>query len=268
VRCSKAHHSSVPFSFVYSYSEHSEGSDGFLPLSPPLLQPPLSGGWEHLGPDKKQKHTSLPGESKKGADCCPGLEWPSVYSGQLTWLHSSEEHPRHTPPGKRVVCVLQLSGKDLWADGIPTNGTRYLRYTRRAALLFCMRLYMAVHVPVWDVCTHVMCEPVRGQLWVLWPQELPPYVLRQCHFLEPGIPRLAWLARESQGSACLCLPGNGIPNVYGTQLFLLRLVGQACYQWVSFFSFLFFIFFFFKYMLYFPHKSYTPSRVWRGRLLR
>lgn len=185
--------------------------------------------------------------------------WSGPLSIQLTWLHSSEEDPRHTPPGKRVVCVLQLSGKDLWADGIPTNGTRYLRYTRRAALLFCMRLYMAVHVPVWDVCTHVMCEPVRGQLWVLWPQELPPYVLRQCHFLEPGIPRLAWLARESQGSACLCLPGNGIPNVYGTQLFLLRLVGQACYQWVSFFSFLF---------MYFPHKSYTPSRVWRGRLLR
>lgn len=139
---------------------HSEGSDCLLPFSSPLLQPPLSGGWEHLGSDKKQKHTSLPGESKKGAKSCPSLAWPSVYSGQLTLLHLSAGHPGHpghTPPGKRVIGVLQLRGKVFWTDGhsqMPTNGASYLRYTPRAALPFRMCLYMAAYVPC-RMCAHM-----------------------------------------------------------------------------------------------------------------
>lgn len=61
---------------------------------------------------------------------------------------------------------MKLREKALWADGCsetPTNGAGYLRYTPRAALLFCMCFCMGVCVPVWDVCTHVMREPVRGQ---------------------------------------------------------------------------------------------------------
>lgn len=56
--------------------------------------------------------------------------------------------------------------KALWADRrseTPTNGAGYLRYAPRAALLFCMCFCMSVCVPMWDVCTHVMREPVRGQ---------------------------------------------------------------------------------------------------------
>lgn len=170
---------------IPSYSQHSEGLDCFQPFPPPLLQAPLSGGWEHLGPDKKQKHPSLPGESKKSTESSPSLVWPSVYSGQLTLLHVSPRHPGHTLPGKRVICALQHRGKVLWADGVPDNGARYLRYTPKAALLFCMCLYMAAYVPVWDVYT---CNTWASQLLVLWPQELPPCILRQCHFLEPGVP--------------------------------------------------------------------------------
>lgn len=61
---------------------------------------------------------------------------------------------------------MKLREKVLWADGrseTPTNGAGYLRYTPRAALLFCMCFCMGVYVPVWDVCTHVIREPVRGQ---------------------------------------------------------------------------------------------------------
>lgn len=139
----------------------------------------------------KRSKIILLGESRKGVKSCPGLAWPSVYSGQLTLLHLSAGHPRHTPAGKRAVCVLQLRGHGFWADGcsgIPTNGARYLRYTPRAALLFCVCLYVAAYVPMWDLCAHVMHEPVRGRLWVLRPQEWPPCILRQCHFLEPGAP--------------------------------------------------------------------------------
>lgn len=90
--------------------------------------------------------------------------------------------------------------------------------------------------------------------------------------MPPGAPGLAWLARESQGSACLSSPAieqqvcyTVTPGFLCTSLALRGKPVTGGSTSLASFCFLCFVF---KYMLYFPRKSYTLSRVWEERLLR
>lgn len=181
-------------SSVCRYSEYSEGSDCFLPF--PLLcyslPSPVDGSIWGLTRSQRVLHC-LEIQRRCREQPQPGVVLCLFRTAELAAYYCWASQAHTTRQESRLRSQMKLREKVLWSDGCsetPTNRAGYLRYAPRAALLFYVCLCIGVYVPVWDMCTHVMHEPVRGQrsTLVLWPQELPPCILRQCHFLEPEAP--------------------------------------------------------------------------------